>query len=53
MIKLKKLITVLGSTAGVMAAGVAVYTVLNKKMRRKAEDYIDTMVNETKQMMKK
>ena len=45
--------TIIGTTAGCMAAGIAVYTVLNRKMRKKAEDYIDTMVNETKAMMKK
>jgi len=50
---MKKIMTVIGTTAGVMAAGIAAYTIFNKKMRRKAEDYIDTMVEETKSMIKK
>lgn len=49
---MKKMLKIMGGVLGVSAVGITAYTIMNKKLRNKALDLKDTMVDEAKKMMK-
>lgn len=50
---MKKTLKVMAGAMGIGAAGVIGYSLMNKKIRKKADDLKDTMIDEAKNMIKK
>lgn len=50
---MNKIAKVAGITAGMAIAGIVGYTMINKKTRMKVMDIANTMVDDTKSMLKK
>ncbi|MBO4600634.1 MAG: hypothetical protein J5634_00105 [Bacilli bacterium] len=50
---MKKMMKVMAGMAGIATAGVIGYSLMNKKIRKKATELKDTMIEEAKDTLKK
>lgn len=50
---MKKLLKVMAGTSIIAGAGIVTYSLMNKKIRKKADELKNTMIEEAKDMVKK